>query len=81
MTSSTKYPVQRIINWYYGNFCTRKCFNKEGRMFDCHQKFQQLADLSKELMMTHKEFKDMIDTDEIKICKLGSNYEIRGCPL
>jgi len=36
MTSTTKYPIQRFVNWYFGNFCTRKCFNKEGRISECH---------------------------------------------
>jgi len=77
MASTKKYPIQRIINWYHGNFCTRKCFNKEKRMFECHKKFQQLVDVNKTLMITHKEFKDMLDNDEIKICKLGTNFRKR----
>jgi hypothetical protein len=77
MVSTKKYPIQRIINWYYGNFCTRKCFNKEERIFDCHLKFQQFLDKNQGLMMTHKEFKDILDNDDLKICKLKPNFKKR----
>ena len=74
MTSNIEYPIQRVINWYYGNFCTRKCFNKERRLVDCGKKFQLFIDQNKGLMITHKEFKDMLDNDNIKICKLKQNF-------
>ncbi len=77
MVSTKRYPLQRIVNWYHGNFCTRKCFNKEGRIFECHLKFQQFVDSNKNLLMTHKEFKDLLDNDDIKICKLKTNFRKR----
>ena len=77
MTSVIKYPIQRVVNWYYGNFCTRKCFNKEERLMDCHKKFQLLVNQNKGLMITHKEFKDLLDSDDIKICKLKYNFRKR----
>lgn len=77
MASTIRYPLQRVINWYHGNFCTRKCFNKEERIFECYKKFQQLIDKNKDLMITHKEFKDMLDYDDIRICKLGFNFRKR----
>lgn len=77
MTSTIKYSLRRVINWYYGNFCTRKCFNKEGRIWDCFNKFELLKSQNKELMITHKEFKDMIDNDDIKICILPVNFRKR----
>jgi len=77
MVSMTRYPIQRVINWYYGNFCTRKCFNKDGRLFDCHKKFQIIANTNKNLMITHKEFKDLLDEGDIKICKLKPGFRKR----
>ncbi len=77
MTSTRRYPVQRVVNWYHGNFCTRKCFNKEGRMFGCYGKFQQIVDKNKELLITHKEFKDMLDNNELKICLLNQKFKKR----
>lgn len=77
MVSAIKYPIQRVINWYVGNFCTRKCFNKERRLIDCHEKFDLFKKANKGLMITHKEFKDLIDNDHIKICKLKHNFRKR----
>jgi hypothetical protein len=74
MTSTIKYPIQRVVNWYYGNFCTRKCFNKENRIAECQQKLQFFVNQNKNLMITHKEFKDMIDNDNIKICCLPRDF-------
>lgn len=77
MTSIIKYPIQRVVNWYYGNFCTRKCFNKEERLLDCYDKFKFFVDCNKGLMITHKEFKDLIDSDNLKVCMLKPNFRKR----
>ena len=77
MSSTIKYPLQRVVNWYYGNFCTRKCFNKEERLFDCHKKLELLISKNRGLTITHKEFKDLIDNDGIIICKLKPRFRKR----
>jgi hypothetical protein len=77
MTSSTKYPIQRIINWYFGNFCTRKCLYDDKKLEDCHDKLQKFVFENKNLMMTHKEFKDLFDDGHIKICKLDKEFRKR----
>lgn len=74
MASTKRYPIQRVVNWYHGNFCTRKCFNKENRIFNCHKEFELLVNKNKDLMITHKEFKDMIDNDDIKVCILPVSF-------
>ena len=61
MTSIIKYPISRVVNWYFGNFCTRKCFNKEKRLNDCYNKLQLFVNKNSGLMITHKEFKDLFD--------------------
>lgn len=77
MASSIRYPIKRVINWYWGNFCTRKCFNKEDRMDECYGKFQLFVDNNKDLIITHKEFKDLLDEDHIMICRLKPNFRKR----
>lgn len=77
MASTIKYPIQRIVNWYFGNFCTRKCFNKENRLMDCSKKLQLFSNQNKGLIITHKEFKDLLDDNHIKICKLNHNFKKR----
>ena len=41
---------------------------------DCYKKFELLKSENKDLMITHKEFKDLIDNGDIKICKLNPNF-------
>ncbi|MCK4670561.1 MAG: hypothetical protein KAT43_05140 [Nanoarchaeota archaeon] len=74
MPSIKRYPIQRVINWYFGNFCTRKCFNKDERLMNCYKKFELLKSQNKDLLITHKEFKDLIDSGDIKICRLNPNF-------
>ena len=74
MVSTKKYKLQRVINWYHGNFCTRKCFNKGNRTYVCHLKFERILKSSPNLMITHKDFKDLIDNDGIKICELKPGF-------
>ena len=40
-------------------------------------KFQILVDQNKNLKITHKEFKDLIDKNNFKICKLQPNFKRR----
>ena len=68
-------PIRSIVNWYYCNFCTRKCFNKKERLFECWTKLQDFASKNNDLRIRYKEFKDIFDSGHIKICKLG--YEFR----
>jgi hypothetical protein len=77
MVSLTKFPVNRVVNWYFGNFCTRKCFNKEERLNECWNKFETFKKENIGLMITHKEFKDYIDNDLLIICKLKPHFRKR----
>jgi hypothetical protein len=36
-----------------------------------------LVDQNKSLVMTHKEFKDLLDNDDIRVCKLGRGFRRR----
>jgi len=77
MVSSIRYPIRRVVNWYYGNLCTRKCFNKGDRIRICYTKFEKIINSNPDLMITHKEFKDMIDNGDIKICMLNPEFRKR----
>jgi hypothetical protein len=72
--TGTIYPIQRIVNWYFGNFCSRKCFNKDGRLRECYEKLQKFAELNKNLTMTCRQFKAMFDAGHIKICMLKHDF-------
>lgn len=77
MAEKKPYQISNVVHWYYGNFCTRKCFNKEGRLFECYKKLRLIADSNKKMFITHKEFKDMIDNSEIQLCKLKLGFRKR----
>lgn len=63
-------PVQQLVNWYYGNYCTRKCYNDDKRQQEHYPKLQELAIKLKGVMMTHREFLDLLRTDKT-ICDLS----------
>lgn len=63
-------PVQQLVNWYYGNYCTRKCYNDDKRQQEHYPKLQELAVKLKDVMMTHREFLDLLRTDKT-ICDLS----------
>lgn len=69
------YPISNVVNWYYGNYCTRKCFNKPERISECWDKLLDFAHKSKGLEITHKDFKDMMASGDISICKLKRGFK------
>ncbi len=63
-------PIQQIINWYYGNYCVRKCYNDERRQDEHYPKLQELALKLKGITMTHGQFLTMMRSDKT-ICNLS----------
>ena len=63
-------PVQQLVNWYYGNYCTRKCYKDNKRQQEHYPQLQELATKLKDVMMTHREFLDLLRTDKT-ICNLS----------
>lgn len=67
-----KKPVkmQHIVNWFFGNYCTRKCHNDEKRQREHYPKLTILAKKLDNLEMTHKEFISLLRSDKT-ICDLS----------
>lgn len=47
------------------------------RQRDCWNKLQEFAAKNKGMMIRHKEFKDLLDNDDITICLLSKNFRMR----
>ena len=63
-------PIQQLVNWYYGNYCTRKCYLDEQRQEDHIPKLQELAKKMRGVEMTHNKFLTLIRSDKT-ICNLS----------
>ena len=63
-------PVKQLVNWYYGNYCTRKCYNDEKRKEEHTLKLYELAKKLKGTLMTHAQFLELLRSDKT-ICDLS----------
>jgi len=64
--------IQHLVNWFYGNYCTRKCYNNIERQREHWNKLQKLAQELESIKMTHKAFLQMIRSDKT-ICTLSDD--------
>jgi len=69
-----KYPIQHVVNWYYGNYCARKCFDNDRRLYDHWKKLQLIVEKNKSLQITHRDFLDLFN-DHFKICALEDSFK------
>lgn len=69
-------PVKQLVNWFYGNYCTRKCYSDEKRQKEHVPKLYELAKKLEGTLMTHQQFLEMLRTDKT-ICDL-SDEEWKG---
>lgn len=63
-------PIRTAINTYMGNYCFRKCFGHNDILWKCKEKFDKIEKIFGDIQITFREFREMIDNDDIKICKL-----------
>ena len=62
--------IQHLVNWFYGNYCARKCYDEIGKQREHWDKLQDLAKRMEGAKMTHSEFLNMIRSDKT-ICDLS----------
>ena len=77
VASLKKYPIKHLINWYYGNYCVRKCFDKEERLSRHGEWLREFAEKHKHLIMTHKEFLTLFH-DHMTLCTLEDSFKRRS---
>ena len=90
MSSEVKKAVniKSLVNWFYGNYCTRKCYHDLERQRAHYPKLQELAKRLEGTEMTHKEFLIMIRNDRT-ICDLSDeewknrkfSWRSTDCPI
>ena len=62
--------IQHLVNWFYGNYCTRKCYEEIEKQRKHWDRLQELAKKMDGIEMLHKEFLLMIRSDKT-ICSLS----------
>ena len=68
--------IQHLVNWFYGNYCTRKCYEEIDKQREHWEKLQELAKRMEGTEMLHREFLSMLRSDKT-ICDL-SDEEWKG---
>ena len=80
--------IQTLVNWYYGNYCTRKCYEEIDKQYEHWLKLQELAKRLEGVEMTHQEFLSMMRNDKT-ICDLSDeewknrnfSWKKTDCPI
>ncbi len=80
--------IRHLVNWYYGNFCTRKCYERLDLQRMHYPKLQELANKLEGIEMTHKDFLNMLRNDRT-ICTLSDeewknskfSWKHNGCDI
>ena len=62
--------IQHAVNWYFGNYCTRKCYKDINLQRKHYLKLETLASKLKDTKMTRKNFFEMLRADKT-ICNLS----------
>lgn len=62
------YSIKHLVNWYFGNYCVKKCYGVEKIQKDHWEKLQDFAAKNPDLLMTHREFIEFFAKD-MAICK------------
>lgn len=75
MTEQKKaYPIKHLVNWYIGNHCSRKCFDKMDKLEEHQTKLLEFAEKNQKLQMTHRDFLDLFN-NHITICTLDESFK------
>ena len=80
--------IQSLVNWFYGNYCVRKCYDEIEKQRGHWDKLQELAKKLEGVEMTHSEFLNMIRNDGT-ICDLSEeewkkrkfSWKHTDCPI
>ena len=63
-----EYKIQHLVNWYFGNYCVKKCHDDLEIQKNHWEQLQEFARKNPNLQMTHKEFIEFFAKD-MTICK------------
>lgn len=68
------YPISHLVNWYIGNYCTRKCFDDPIVLSRHYEQLREFATKNPGLEMTHADFKDFFN-DSMIVCTLDDSFK------
>ncbi|MBI4450488.1 hypothetical protein HY642_00810 [Candidatus Woesearchaeota archaeon] len=68
------YPIKQLVHWYFGNHCSRKCFDDDTRLQDHAEKLETFANKNPGLKMTHKDFLILFD-EQMTVCTLDPTFK------
>ena len=71
-----EYPVQQVVNWFFGNYCTRKCPENEKQLFKCRQKLEEFAEKHAGTIR-HREFLWLMQ-EGLNICELPAEQKTKA---
>jgi len=74
MVEKKKYPLRQLVNWYFGNYCSRKCFDNPERLKDHYDKLMNVVKNSPTVSMTHRDFLDLFN-EHLSICTLSDSFK------
>ncbi len=74
MAEKKAYPVSHLVNWYFGNYCMRKCFDKDERLREHYERLSEFAKKNPASQMTHREFLDLFN-NYMTICALDPSFK------
>ena len=88
MSTKQSAKMQALVNWLYGNYCTRKCHDETWKQQVHVKKLQELAKKMEGTMMTHSQFIAMLRHDKT-ICNLSDDdwnnrrwsWRMTGCQI
>jgi len=69
-----EHPIKSLVHWYFGNYCTRKCFDNDEKLHDHYTKLINFAEKNPQLRMTHHDFLWLF-SNEMKICTLEDSFK------
>jgi len=71
-----EYPVQQVANWFFGNYCTRKCLENEEQLFECRRKLEEFSEKHSGTIR-HGEFLELMQ-DGLTICILPQDQRTKS---
>lgn len=71
-----EYPVQQVVNWFFGNYCTGKCPENGERLFRCRQKPEAFAEKNAGTI-THKKFLELMQNG-LNLCELPPEQKTKA---
>lgn len=80
--------IQHLVNWFFGNYCARKCYEEDEKRYEHWLNLQELAKKMEGTEMTHEMFLSMMRSDKT-ICNLNDeewktrkfSWKHTDCPI